>query len=116
VAEFDESTPAELSASEAIAAVDAGGWLLDVREVNEWESGHAPLAHSLPMSEFATRVDEIPTDRTIITICHSGARSARVVGALIGAGVDAVNVSGGMLAWQSAGGVVVVDGSPTSHA
>jgi len=116
VSDVTNSTPTELTASEAIAAVDAGGWLLDVRERNEWADGHAPTAHLIPMSEFSARVDEVPADRTIITICHSGARSARVVGALVGAGYDAVNVVGGMMAWQSAGGVVVVDESPASHA
>ena len=36
-------------------------------------------------------------------ICRSGARSARVTTALLGAGFDATNVAGGMQAWEAAG-------------
>lgn len=105
------SASAELSSAEAIAAAADGGWLLDVREQDEWDRGHAPTAHLIPMSELQSRVDEIPDDKPVMVICHSGARSARVVDYLSQEGYDVVNVAGGMMAWQSAGGVVVVDGT-----
>jgi rhodanese-related sulfurtransferase len=46
-----------------------------------------------------------------LVICHSGQRSQRVATALVDAGKDAINVIGGMLAWQQAGGDVVAEGS-----
>jgi rhodanese-related sulfurtransferase len=111
----------EVSAADAIALVDAGvglhgAWLLDVREQNEWDAGHAPEAHLVPMSAIERRSDELPTDQRILVICHSGYRSWQVTKALVAAGYDAVSVAGGMDAWQSAGGVVVRDGSAPTKA
>ena len=100
----------QIPAAEAIELVDDGGWLLDVREQGEWDQGHAPKAHLIPMGQVMDRIDEIPSDESIVVICHSGYRSWQVTKALVEAGYDAVNVSGGMEAWQSAGGVVVTDG------
>jgi rhodanese-related sulfurtransferase len=45
-------------------------------------------------------------------ICRSGARSARAVEALNGAGRTTVNVGGGMLAWLDAGHPVVIGSAP----
>ena len=101
---------AQISAEDAIARVAASDWLLDVREPGEWNRGHAPEAHMIPMGSVMDRVDEIPTDTPIVVICHSGYRSWQVTKYLADAGYDAVNVSGGMESWQSAGGVVVTGG------
>jgi rhodanese-related sulfurtransferase len=62
------------------------------------------------MGSIMDRIDEIPSDQQIVVVCHSGYRSWQVTKALVEAGYDAVNVAGGMEAWQSAGGVVVTDG------
>ena len=104
---------AQIPAEDAIALVADSGWLLDVRERDEWNRGHAPDAHLIPMGSVTDRLDEIPADTPIVVICHSGYRSWQVTKALVAAGFDAVNVAGGMDAWQSAGGVVV-SGSPDS--
>jgi rhodanese-related sulfurtransferase len=101
--------PSEIPVDEAIELTGAGGWLLDVREQDEWDRGHAPEAHLIPMSVIEQRVDELPNDERILVICHSGYRSWQVTKALVAAGFDAASVSGGMEAWQSAGGVVVTD-------
>ena len=98
------------TASEAIALTENGGWLLDVREQDEWDRGHAPLAHPVPLSELHSRIAEIPTDQPVLVVCLAGSRSLRAASALADAGVDAVNVTGGMLAWLSAGGPVVSEG------
>ena len=100
----------QIPAEDAIQLVAGGGWLLDVREPGEWEQGHAPEAHLIPMGQIMDRIDEIPSEAEVVVVCHSGYRSWQVTKALVEAGYDAVNVSGGMEAWQSAGGVVVTDG------
>jgi len=100
----------QIPAEDAIQLVAGGGWLLDVREPGEWEQGHAPEAHLIPMGQIMDRIDEIPSEADVVVVCHSGYRSWQVTKALVEAGYDAVNVSGGMEAWQSAGGVVVTDG------
>ena len=99
-----------VSATEAIDLAKGESWLVDVREPDEWEAGHAEGAYSLPMSQLNERIGELPQDATLLVICHSGGRSAKVTEALVGQGYDAINVSGGTMGWQSAGGVVVADG------
>lgn len=99
-----------VSALEAIALAETGTWLLDVREQDEWDRGHAPTAHLVPLSELGSRIAEIPTDQPVLVVCLAGGRSLRAASALEGAGVDAVNVAGGMQAWSSADGPVVSEG------
>jgi rhodanese-related sulfurtransferase len=100
-------TGPEVSATDAVALVADGALLLDVREQDEWLAGHAPQAEHLPMSRIRHDYERLPTDRRIVCVCHVGARSAAVAAALRDAGWDAVNLTGGMDAWQAAGLPVV---------
>ncbi|MEU7578423.1 rhodanese-like domain-containing protein [Streptomyces sp. NPDC041068] len=88
-------------------------FLLDVREDDEWQAGHAAGALHLPMSEFVARYGELteaaPQDGRVNVICRSGGRSAQVTMYLGQQGIDAVNVAGGMEAWAAAGRPVVDD-------
>ena len=103
----------QVTATEAIEASQLGAWLVDVREQYEWDEAHAPAARHVPMSVVGHHLADLPQHERILVICRSGARSDRVAGALIRAGFDAVNVAGGMEAWQSAGGeVVAASGEP----
>jgi rhodanese-related sulfurtransferase len=105
----------EIEADEAARLVADGACLLDVREPSEWDDGHAPDALWIPMGHLSTRWTELPTDRRIAVVCRSGGRSAMVTEALLGQGIDAVNVVGGMLAWATEGlPVVTDDGAPGS--
>jgi rhodanese-related sulfurtransferase len=97
-----------VTAGEAISLVASGDlWLLDVREDFEWSSGHAPGAHHIPLGELGLRQGELPDDVTIAVICHVGQRSRMVTNALVDADYAAVDVAGGMVAWQASGGDVV---------
>ena len=88
--------------------------LVDVREQNEWDAGHAPQAIHIPMGELPSRVGELPeSDEPLNIVCRSGNRSGRVVVWLTQNGVDAVNVAGGMQAWGAAGKPMVGEGSGT---
>jgi len=104
----------EVSAALARELSDAGSaWLLDVREGYEWEAGHAPAAHHIPVGELGMRQHELPEDQQILVICRSGARSRMVTNALNEANYPAANVEGGMGAWQAVGGPVEHDdGTP----
>jgi rhodanese-related sulfurtransferase/glyoxylase-like metal-dependent hydrolase (beta-lactamase superfamily II) len=102
--------PPEITADDGAALVDAGALLLDVRETDEWVAGHAPAAMHVPMRQVPSRVDDLPRDRQIVAVCRSGGRSRAVTEALIGAGFDAVNVTGGMRAWEAAGLPIETDG------
>ena len=83
--------------------VPAEGYLLDVREDDEWAAGHAPDAVHIPVGAISERAAEIPQDREIYVICRSGARSAYAAQALSGAGWKVVNVADGMTGWAVAG-------------
>lgn len=76
--------------------------LLDVREQDEWDAGHAPGAVHIPMGELAGRLGELPDSDAVYVICRSGARSARVTQYLNANGWDATNVDGGMQSWERA--------------
>ncbi len=102
-----------VDAREGKALVEAGALLVDVRESDEWDAGHAPGAVLIPTSEFVEHIEELPEDRQIVAICRTGARSGAVTSALTRAGYDAVNLAGGMQAWAAEGyPVVTSDGNP----
>lgn len=86
-----------------LAAVPADGYLLDVREDDEWEAGHAPEAIHVPLAELMGRVEEVPDDRDVYVICRVGGRSAQAANYLNQLGRTSMNVIGGMIAWEAAG-------------
>jgi len=101
----DDDFP-EVTAEEAIAEVSTGTILIDVREQEEWDAGHAPDARLVPLSQLQERVAELPEDTRLLVVCHSGMRSMRATAFLRAEGIDAVNVVGGMVAWAAAGGAL----------
>lgn len=83
--------------------------LLDVREDDEWQRGHAAGAQHIPMNEVPARIGEIDPGATLFVVCHLGGRSQRVASYLAQNGYAPINVSGGMQAWADAGRPVVTD-------
>lgn len=74
--------------------------LLDVREAWEVAISAFPGALHVPMREIPSRVDELPSQRPIVCICHHGARSAQVALFLEHRGFQRVyNLAGGIDAW-----------------
>ncbi|MET8945246.1 rhodanese-like domain-containing protein [Streptomyces sp. NPDC004542] len=83
--------------------------LLDVREQDEWDAGHAPGAVHAPLSRLAAGA-ALPSEaraRPLVVICRSGHRSQQAAGLLTERGADAVDVKGGMRAWAAAGHPVI---------
>ncbi|WP_345709769.1 rhodanese-like domain-containing protein [Kitasatospora paranensis] len=91
----------QLPTAEA-ASVPADAALLDVREQDEWDAGHVDGALHIPIGEVVARIAELPDERLYV-LCRVGGRSAQVVQYLVAQGRDAVNVDGGMFAWEAAG-------------
>jgi rhodanese-related sulfurtransferase len=83
--------------------------LLDVREDDEWQRGHAAQALHIPMGQVPARLKELDAQAELYVICHAGGRSLRVAKYLRQNGYRPVNVNGGMLAWAGAGRPVVTD-------
>jgi len=90
--------------------VPDGAYILDVRELDEWEAGHPPDAHHVPMMTIPARVADVPTDEQVVVLCRHGHRSAQVVGFLASRGLDnVVNLDGGIVEWVAAGRPIVTD-------
>ena len=78
--------------------------ILDVREPEEFARGHVPKAMNLPQADLATRLEELPRDRPIMTICQSGMRSLRSAQFLRQQGFEqVVSVAGGTAEWRASG-------------
>ncbi|MFC8656021.1 rhodanese-like domain-containing protein [Streptomyces parvus] len=99
------------------AAVPSDGFVLDVRENDEWAAGHVEGALHIPMSDFVGRFGELTEaaedGRRVHVMCRVGGRSAQVTQYLVQQGIDAVNIDGGMQAWDGVGRPMVTDnGTP----
>lgn len=88
--------PAEL------AALGDDAVIVDVRQPEEYRAAHVEGALLVPLGELVERMGELPSDGTLYVMCHSGGRSAQATAYLEAQGFDAVNVSGGILAWFGA--------------
>lgn len=105
--------PGRLTPDQAHARTSTGdAVLLDVRETPEWKAGHAPRAVHLPLSRLLTGT-ELPagaTGKPVVAIFRSGHRSRQAAKYLTAKGIDAVDVTGGMIAWAQAGLAVTSSG------
>lgn len=101
---FGEPAPS-VSADETKLQLDAkkGPFLLDVRQDFEFRDAHIKGSTLIPLSQLSARMSELPKDRPIICVCRSGGRSGRAARDLVQAGYEAVNMRGGIGAWQRAG-------------
>lgn len=90
---------------EATRLINQDALVLDVREDKEFVAGHIPKARHIPLGALATRIAELEKfkSKPIIVNCRSGQRSARACGILKKHGFEqAVNLAGGIMAWESA--------------
>jgi NADPH-dependent 2,4-dienoyl-CoA reductase/sulfur reductase-like enzyme/rhodanese-related sulfurtransferase len=71
-------------------------YVLDVREPEEFDSGHADGAINIPLHSLRDRMSELPRDREILVYCAVGQRSYYASRALRLNGFPARNISGGI--------------------
>ena len=97
----------EVSPAEATLLINReDAQILDVREIDEFATGHLPNAKNIPMSKLAERVSDLEKfkEKPIILCCASGMRSAKGCGELEKLGFTRVhNLGGGVDAWVGAG-------------
>ncbi|MEV0350958.1 adenylyltransferase/sulfurtransferase MoeZ [Nonomuraea sp. NPDC050680] len=111
----EAATGSTITARELKAMQDNGDdiFLVDVREINEYEIVSIPGATLIPKGEFlnGSALEKLPQDKRIVLHCKSGARSAEALAIVKNAGFsDAVHVGGGVLSW-----VATVDPSLPSY-
>lgn len=84
--------------------------IIDVREPGEYtgDLGHIEGAELVPLATVTSAAKSWNTDTPILVVCRSGGRSARAAEALAQMGFGKIhNMTGGMMAWNSAGLPVV---------
>ncbi|HSD85001.1 MAG TPA: rhodanese-like domain-containing protein, partial [Anaerolineae bacterium] len=83
---------------------DDGAFILDVRTPDEWNTVHIPGATLIPLDQLGSRLNEVPQDKEVVVVCHSGNRSKQGRDILKNAGFSQVtSMAGGMNQWQAAG-------------
>ena len=96
------SLPLEVSVNEAYQMRESGAFVLDVRELSEWEVAHIPDATLIPLGQLETRLSEVPKDQEVVIVCRSGNRSAQARDILLNAGfTNVTSMAGGMNQWIS---------------
>ncbi|WP_426594672.1 rhodanese-like domain-containing protein [Cellulomonas sp. McL0617] len=98
--------PSTVEAARALELVRDGAALLDVRERSEWSSGHAPRALHVPLGDLDSAPRRLKQGTPVVVMCASGMRSRSAARSLRQLGFEATSLSGGIGAWQAAGGAV----------
>lgn len=98
----------EMTVQELKQLIDSGATdflLLDVRNPNEYEIAKIPGSVLVPLpdierGEGVQKVKELLNGHRLIAHCKMGGRSAKALGILKEAGVEGINVKGGITAWS----------------
>jgi hydroxyacylglutathione hydrolase len=88
--------------------LDRGGpsapFIIDVRQLTEYEDGHIPGSLHLAAGALPDRLDQLPRDRPIATICGSGYRASVAASLLQAAGFADISwVADGVPTWRRRG-------------
>jgi rhodanese-related sulfurtransferase len=93
----------DISVEQAYKMYQEGAFVLDVRRQDEWDLYHIPNTTLIPLDQLQSRLNELPKDKQIVVICHSGNRSKPGRDILLAAGFQAVSTTGGLIAWNTQG-------------
>jgi rhodanese-related sulfurtransferase len=74
--------------------------IVDVREVDEVETGKITGAIHIPLGLLEFRMQELDKSKEYIMVCRSGARSGRASQFLDYHGYKVINMTGGMMSWE----------------
>jgi len=91
--------------------------ILDVRSASEFAGEHIPGSLHIPYGDLAGRIDELPRDRPVATICRGGKRSGLAASILQREGIaEVVHVGQGVGVWRKAGHPVQSGSDPAGAA
>ena len=96
---YEQITPEE---AKKIMDSDREHIILDVREQDEYDSGHIPNAILIPYTEIENKAEEMLPDKAaqILVYCRSGRRSKIASEALSGLGYTNIKEFGGIIDWE----------------
>ena len=86
---------AEIEIDDFADRVADGARVIDVREPDEYATGHVPGAELIPLGTVPEHLDRFGADGPTYVICRSGGRSMRACEFASTSGHDVVNVTGG---------------------
>ena len=94
-----------LDVTEAKSKIDSEEvQVIDTRTPGEYAGGHVPGALNIPHMSIIARKNELASDKELVFICQTGARSALACEFAAAAGFkELYNVEGGTEAWIKAG-------------
>lgn len=78
--------------------IENNAYIIDVREIREYENGHIKGSKNIPLSQLRERIDEIPKDIPVYLHCRTGQRSYNATLALQNLGYNNIyNITGSFL-------------------
>ncbi|NIC01058.1 rhodanese-like domain-containing protein [Halobacterium sp. R2-5] len=84
-------------------------FVLDIRPREAYQAQHIDGSHNLPVyhdlrsgdeNALRQRLDEVPRDQEIVTVCKMGIVAKRATRILADEGYDATTLAGGMSGWR----------------
>ena len=75
--------------------VKDGGIIIDVRTKGEYQQGHINGSQNIPLDVLSSNLSKLNKEKTIITCCASGMRSAQAKSILLSNGFSNVHNGGG---------------------
>lgn len=103
-----QKTMAEMTVQELKALLDSNAndyVLIDVRNPNEYQIAQIPGSVLIPLPDIENgsaiqKVKDLANGSRLIAHCKMGGRSAKALGILQEAGIEGINVKGGINAWS----------------
>jgi rhodanese-related sulfurtransferase len=92
-----------VSTTESVRLINKGAVVLDVRNPEEYSSGHIVNARNVPLEEIETGGKTLNKLRkkVVLTVCNTGQSSGKAAGLLRKAGFEQVfSIRGGLAAWR----------------
>ena len=86
-----------------ICSEDSDFLIIDIREPHEYVEESIPASENIPINKIEESLDKLKRYEKVFVSCRSGRRSATISSFLKTAGINAINVSGGLIAWKEAG-------------
>lgn len=80
-------------------------FVVDVRQLNDFNIGHVPWAVNIPFQSLGLpeNLEKLPRDRKVVVVCYQGAMAGQIVTVLRMLDYDAVLLKYGMMGWDGAG-------------